>query len=123
MLRWYSRPHEPIYQAAISYLTTKYGEKLAYIAEQKFRNCPEVRWIAAKDVLRACRLDPLSMTDPNVKFQAAQNRLDPVLMVRTAENTDIADGYHRTSLAYNQGPSTLVPVIEATIDFGRMGIR
>lgn len=64
----------------------------------------------ANDILRACRLDALPLDDPGVERCLRKvlkgKRLSPVLVA----DGDIADGYHRVSLAYRLDPFTEVPL-------------
>ena len=64
----------------------------------------------ANDILRAVRRDALPLSDPGVlkdlKKVLAGEKLSPVLV---AEG-DIADGYHRVSLAYALDPYADVPL-------------
>ena len=64
----------------------------------------------ANDILRATRRDALPLSDPGVlrdlKKVLAGEQLSPILV---AEG-DIADGYHRVSLAYALDPYADVPL-------------
>ena len=64
----------------------------------------------ANDILRATRRDPLPLSDPGVlrdlQKVLAGEKLSPVLVAEE----DIADGYHRVSLAYALDPYADVPV-------------
>ena len=64
----------------------------------------------ANDILRATRRDAMPLSDPGVlkdlKKVLAGEKLSPVLV---AEG-DIADGYHRVSLAYALDPYADVPL-------------
>jgi hypothetical protein len=68
----------------------------------------------ANDILRACRREPLRLNDPGVLRDlvklASGEKLSPVLVVSFDEVADIADGYHRVSLAYALDPSAAVPL-------------
>ena len=68
----------------------------------------------ANDILRACRREPLSLDDPGVMRDlvklASGEKLSPVLVVSFDEGADIADGYHRVSLAYALDPFAAVPL-------------
>jgi hypothetical protein len=56
----------------------------------------------------------LSLTDPGVRRDLLKllggEKLSPVLVVAQKAGTDIADGYHRVSLAYNIDPFMMVPL-------------
>ena len=100
-------PHD--YAAASSYLSIRYGESKAQEVSQKLKKLPVITR-RANDILRATRRDPLSLSDPgalnDLKTVLAGEKLSPVLV---AEG-DIADGYHRVSLAYCLDPYTEVPL-------------
>jgi hypothetical protein len=97
------------YAAAFSYLSIRYGESCAQEVSKKLQKLPVIHR-RANDILRATRRDPLPLSDPGVvrdlqKVLAGQ-KLSPVLV---AEG-DIADGYHRVSLAYALDPYADVPL-------------
>jgi hypothetical protein len=68
----------------------------------------------ANDILRASRLQPLPLNDPGVLRDlaklAAGEELSPVLVVSLDDGAEIADGYHRVSLAYALDPFGVVPL-------------
>ena len=68
----------------------------------------------ANDILRACGLTALPLDDPGVRRDLLKavsgQRLSPVLVVSTGDGADIADGYHRVSLAYHLDPFGDVPL-------------
>ena len=76
---------------------------------EKLRKLPVITR-RANDILRATRRDALPLSDPGVlkdlKKVLAGEKLSPVLV---AEG-DIADGYHRVSLAYALDPYADVPL-------------
>ena len=97
------------YAAASSYLSIRFGETRAREMSHRLQELPVFRR-RANDILRATRRDPLPLSDPGVlkdlqKVLAGQ-KLSPVLI---AEG-DIADGYHRVSLAYALDPYADVPL-------------
>ena len=97
------------YAAASSYLSIRYGESRAKQVSEKLRKLPVITR-RANDVLRATQRDPLPLSDPGVlrdlQKVLAGEKLSPVLI---AEG-DIADGYHRVSLAYALDPYADVPL-------------
>jgi hypothetical protein len=97
------------YAAASSYLSIRFGESRAKEVSAKLRKL-QVITRRANDILRATRRDPLPLSDPGVlkdlKKVLAGEKLSPVLV---AEG-DIADGYHRVSLAYALDPYADVPL-------------
>jgi hypothetical protein len=108
-LRWKKdvSPHD--YAAASSYLSIRYGESRANEVSKQLQKVGVIQR-RANDILRATRRDPAPLSDPGVlndlKKVLAGERLSPVLL---AEG-DIADGYHRVSLAYALDPFATVPL-------------
>jgi len=108
-LRWKKDVDKHDYAAAASYLSIRFGEKLA--KETAFR-LEDARVVTrrANDILRATGRIPLPLTDPGVlkdlRKVLSGEKLSPVLI---AEG-DIADGYHRVSLAYALDPYATVPL-------------
>lgn len=108
-LRWKKEVADHDYAAAASYLSIRFGESRAQELSKKLQKLPVIHR-RANDILRATRREPLSLADPGVlsdlqKVLAGQ-KLSPVLV---AEG-DIADGYHRVSLAYALNPYADVPL-------------
>jgi hypothetical protein len=108
-LRWRKDVAHHDYAAAASYLSVSLGESRAQELSRKLQKQPVITR-RANDILRATRRDPLSLSDPGVlndlKKVLAGVKLSPVLV---AEG-DIADGYHRVSLAYCLDPYAEVPL-------------
>jgi hypothetical protein len=108
-LRWRKDVARHDYAAASSYLSVCFGESRAQEVSEKLQKLP-VTTRRANDILRATRRDPLPLSDPGVlkdlKKVLAGQKLSPVLV---AEG-DIADGYHRVSLAYCLDPYADVPL-------------
>jgi hypothetical protein len=100
-------PHD--YDAAISYLSIRFGEGRAGKVAAELRKLPVISR-RANDVLRATGRTPLPLTDPGVlkdlKKVLGGQKLSPVLVAEA----DIADGYHRLSLAYALDPYAVVPL-------------
>jgi hypothetical protein len=108
-VRWKKEVADHDYAAASSYLSIRFGESKAQEVSKKLQKLPVIHR-RANDILRATRREPLPLSDPGVvrdlqKVLAGQ-KLSPVLV---AEG-DIADGYHRVSLAYALNPYADVPV-------------
>ena len=101
------------YEAAHNYLTLKFDEKSA---REKVANMKkgELTLRRANDILRATSLVPLPLIDPGVKRDLLKvlngEKLSPVLVCDQKPTADIADGYHRVSLAYNIDPFMMVPL-------------
>ncbi len=108
-LKWKKEvaPHD--YDAASSYLSIRFGETRAAKAAAELKKLPVITR-RANDILRATGRDALPLSDPGVlkdlKKVLAGEELSPVLV---AEG-DIADGYHRVSLAYALDPYAMVPL-------------
>jgi hypothetical protein len=112
-LRWLDDVVAHDFDAALAYLSLKFDEKEAEAAVGRLRKA-EVTRRRANDILRACSLVALPLDDPGVRrdlFNAVSGkRLSPVLVISTDDGGDIADGYHRVSLAYHLDPFGDVPL-------------
>jgi hypothetical protein len=108
-VQWRKEVANHDYSAASSYLSIRYGESRAGEISEQLRRLPVIRR-RANDILRAVRRDPLPISDPGVLRDLQKvltgEKLSPVLV---AEG-DIADGYHRVSLAYALDPFSTVPL-------------
>jgi hypothetical protein len=108
-LQWKEDVEHHDYAAASSYLSIRFGESRTQEVLEKLQNLPVITR-RANDILRATRRDALTLSDPGVlkdlKKVLAGEKLSPVLV---AEG-DIADGYHRVSLAYALDPYADVPL-------------
>jgi hypothetical protein len=108
-LRWEKDVAHHDYAAATNYLSIRFGDDRAQEVVKKLQKLPVIRR-RANDILRATQHVPLPLSDPGVlndlKKVLAGKNLSPVLV---AEG-DIADGYHRVSLAYALDPYTDVPL-------------
>jgi hypothetical protein len=100
-------PHD--YAAASSYLSIRFGASRAEKVSAELQKLPVIAR-RANDILRATGRVPLPLTDPGVlrdlKKVLAGEKLSPVLVAEA----DIADGYHRVSLAYALDPYAMVPL-------------
>jgi hypothetical protein len=112
-LRWLDDVVSHDFDAALAYLSLKFGEQQAAVAVQHLRKA-EVTHRRANDILRACSLSALPLDDSGVRRDLLKavsgKRLSPVLVVSTGDGGDIADGYHRVSLAYHLDPFGDVPL-------------
>jgi hypothetical protein len=108
-LRWKKdvAPHD--YAAASSYLSIRFGERRAKEVAAELRKLPVITR-RANDILRATGRQPLPLSDPGVlkdlKKLLAGEKLSPILVAES----DVADGYHRLSLAYALDPYADVPL-------------
>ncbi|HXW43457.1 MAG TPA: hypothetical protein VEL03_01635 [Streptosporangiaceae bacterium] len=101
------------YDAAYNYLSLKLDERRASEVVDGLKKA-KVTQRRANDILRATGLPPLPLTDPGVKRDLLKllsgEKLSPVLICDQKVGADIADGYHRVSLAYNIDPFMSVPL-------------
>ncbi len=108
-MQWRKDVVEHDYAAASGYLSIRFGESHAQEVSKKLRKLPVITR-RANDILRATQRDPMPLSDPGVlrdlQKVLAGEKLSPVLV---AEG-DIADGYHRVSLAYALDPYADVPL-------------
>jgi hypothetical protein len=108
-LQWKKDVAKHDYAAAASYLSIRFGESRAQQMSDKLRKLPVITR-RANDILRATGRDPLPLSDPGVlkdlKKVLAGVKLSPVLVTEG----DIADGYHRVSLAYALDPYADIPL-------------
>jgi hypothetical protein len=108
-LRWLADVSKHDYAAASSYLSIRFGESRAEKVAADLRKLPVITR-RANDVLRATGRSPLPLSDPGVlkdlKKVLAGEKLSPILVAEA----DIADGYHRLSLAYALDPYAVVPL-------------
>jgi hypothetical protein len=108
-LRWKKDVEQHDYAAASAYLSIRFGESHAEKVAAELRKLPVIMR-RANDVLRATSRTPLPLSDPGVlkdlKKVLSGEKLSPVLVAEA----DIADGYHRLSLAYALDPYATVPL-------------
>jgi hypothetical protein len=112
-IKWLADVAEHDYDAARNYLSIKLDQKRAGDAVDRMKKA-KLTSRRANDILRATGLPPLALTDPGVKRDLLTllngGKLSPVLVLDQKEGPDIADGYHRVSLAYNIDPFMTVPL-------------
>jgi len=108
-LRWKKDVDEHDYTAASSYLSIRFGAGKAEKMAAELRKLPVITR-RANAILRATGRTPLPLSDPGVlkdlKKVLSGSKLSPVLVAEA----DIADGYHRISLAYALDPYAEVPL-------------
>jgi hypothetical protein len=108
-LRWKKDVDQHDYAAASSYLSIRFGEGHAAKVAGELRKLPVISR-RANDILRATGRAPLPLSDPGVlkdlKKVLAGEKLSPILVAQG----DVADGYHRLSLAYALDPYAVVPL-------------
>jgi hypothetical protein len=112
-IAWLKDVADHDYEAAHNYLSLKLDEQRATDVVARLKKT-KVTSRRANDILRATGLPALSLTDPGVQRDLLKllhgEKLSPVLVVDQKEGADIADGYHRVSLAYNIDPFLMVPL-------------
>lgn len=108
-LRWKDDVAEHDYDAAMNFLSLRLPAAEAEARVGELRRS-ELNTRRANDILRATGLNPLPLTDPGVlrdlKKVLAGEKLSPILV----SDGEIADGYHRVSLAYALDPFADVPL-------------
>jgi len=108
-LRWKKDVDQHDYAAASSYLSIRFGESEAEQVVAELRKLPVIMR-RANDILRATGRAPMPLSDPGVlkdlQKVLAGEKLSPILLAKA----DIADGYHRLSLAYALHPYAEVPL-------------
>jgi hypothetical protein len=117
-IRWRDDVADHDYAAAEAYLSLSLDGQTATEVVKRLRKVELIKR-RANDILRAARLDPAPLDDPGVIKDLIKiiegKKLSPVLLVRAADRTDIADGFHRVSLVYRVDPYGDVPLRLADI--------
>jgi hypothetical protein len=112
-IAWLKDVAEHDYEAAYDYLSLKFDENRASEIVDRLKKA-KVTARRANDILRASGLPALPLTDPGVQSDLLKllsgEKLSPVLVCDQKPGADIADGYHRVSLAYSIDPFMSVPL-------------
>jgi len=112
-IRWAAEVADHDYAAAEAYLSLKLAQDAVAKAVDRLRKA-ELTTRRANDVLRAAGLTAAPLDDPGVMkdlIRAVEGeRLSPVLVLSGKKGADIADGFHRVSLAYRLDPYVEVPL-------------
>jgi hypothetical protein len=112
-IKWLADVASHDYEAAEAYLSLKLDSDAVSKALKRLRKAP-VTQRRANDILRAAGLTAAPLDDPGVMKDLVKvlegTRLSPVLVVSSGAGADIADGYHRVSLAYRIDPYDEVPL-------------
>lgn len=112
MIEWLKDVADHDFESAYSYLSLRLDKDRAKLAVQALKKT-KITTRRANDILRACGYTPLPLSDPGVHkdlLKSGEQKLSPVLVVSFAHGGDIADGYHRVSVAYNIDPFSDVPL-------------
>jgi hypothetical protein len=108
-LRWKNDVALHDYAAASSYLSIRFGQTRAEQVVAELKKLPVITR-RANDILRATGRVALPLSDPGVLKDLQKvlsgEKLSPILVAEA----DIADGYHRLSLAYALDPYAPVPL-------------
>jgi hypothetical protein len=112
-IKWLADVADHDFDSAFNYLSIKYDDATAKKLVRKLRDTKVISR-RSNDILRACGLTPLAISDPGVRRDLdkviAGEKLSPVLVESLDAGADIADGYHRVSLAYNLDPFAEIPL-------------
>lgn len=112
-IKWLDDVAEHDYAAATAYLSLKLDEEAVQKAVKRLRKS-ELTTRRANDILRAAGLTAAPLDDPGVMkdlIKVIQGmRLSPVLVLSNEAGADIADGYHRVSLAYRLDAYEEIPL-------------
>jgi hypothetical protein len=112
-IRWLDEVADHDYAAAEAYLSLKLDEAAVAKVIGRLRKAP-IATRRANDILRAAGLTAASLHDPGVLKDLIKvldgKRLSPVLVIRHDDAADIADGFHRVSLAYQIDPYAEIPL-------------
>jgi hypothetical protein len=112
MIDWLKDVVSHDFDSAYGYLSLRLDAERAKLAVKALKKA-EITTRRANDILRACGYAALPLSDPGVSKDLAksgQGKLSPILVVSFGHGGDIADGYHRLSLAYNLDPYSDVPL-------------
>jgi hypothetical protein len=118
-LRWLDDVEAHDFDSAFNYLSLRWTDKVAEKMVAALRKA-DLTTRRANDILRACDLNALPIDDPGVRRDLGKvidgKKLSPVLVVSHASGAEIADGFHRVSLAYNIDPFAPMPLRIAFYD-------
>ena len=112
-IKWASEVADHDYAAAEAYLSLKRGPDAVAKAVAHLRRAT-LTTRRANDILRAAGLTAAPLDDPGVMKDLVKalhgKPLSPVLVLAGKKGADIADGFHRVSLAYQLDPYADVPL-------------
>ncbi|MDM1550887.1 hypothetical protein [Empedobacter falsenii] len=100
---WLDEPEDHDFPAAQDYLELIFKPEIAASLAQKLSEA-ETIIKKSKDIFRASKLSLLPLENrhvqENFKKIKANKKLSPILLVRSANELIIADGYHRLCCSY-----------------------
>jgi hypothetical protein len=112
-IKWLDDVADHDYAAAEAYLSLKLDAEAVSKAVKRLRKAA-LTTRRANDILRAAGLTAAPLDDPGVMKDLIKviegTHLSPVLVVSGETGADIADGYHRVSLAYRLDAYEEVPL-------------
>ncbi len=118
-LKWLDDVEGHDFDAAFSYLSLRWTEEAAEKMVAALRKA-KLTTRRPNDILRACDRTALPIDDPGVRRDLGKvidgKKLSPVLLMSHPGGADIADGFHRVSLAYNIDPFAPMPLRIAFYD-------
>lgn len=118
-LKWLDDVEGHDFDAAFSYLSLRWTEEAAEKMVAALRKA-KLTTRRPNDILRACDRAALPIDDPGVRRDLGKvidgKKLSPVLLMSHPGGADIADGFHRVSLAYNIDPFAPMPLRIAFYD-------
>jgi hypothetical protein len=113
-VKWKKDVTDKTLASAAKYVSIRYDTPSPAQAMIRRLHRAKITYRRANDILRAARREPLPLTDPGVQRELMKvirkKKLSPVAMVVHGVDSDIADGYHRVSLAYWSNPFSMVPL-------------
>ena len=112
-IKWLDDVADHDYDAAAAYLSLKLDSETVQKTVKRLRKAP-LTTRRANDILRAAGVTAATLDDPGVMkdlIKVIEGRhLSPVLVVSAEAGADIADGYHRVSLAYRLDAYEEIPL-------------
>ncbi len=112
-VKWAEAVAEHDYSAAEAYLSLKLSANGVAKSLQRLRKA-QLTTRRANDILRAAGLTAAPLDDPGVMKDLIKaitgEPLSPVLVLSGKKGADIADGFHRVSLAYRLDPYSVIPL-------------
>lgn len=115
-LPWADHVDPADFDAAVAYLSLRWTPDIARPIIDSLRDTP-ISTALPGDLLRAGRVDALPLHDAGVVREIRrilfEGHIGPVLIINLEKGLEIADGYHRISLAYGLAPFEPMPAVIA----------